>query len=631
MKKFSINLSLRLLVLAGLATFQNTTAQSVINEIRYTRITDFKNNELQPFHRVKISADGERLVISANNGSSLKKIYTVKADGSELREIFDYATLRGGCPCTAPFVDISADGSTVIWTDGINEIFAANSDGSNRREFATIFPNPDPAFPDVEPDIRIPPRLTADGKVVYFANSSGNNEMAGLYMASTTPNAPPLKLFSYKDMSGRLFGKDGSEFNRNVAFTSWMAISDDGSRGVFASHNLDLDGRIIAFSGSSAKILYTKAPATAVRVGGTGTLSISQDGRKVGAIIGQKVWAFDFDGGNALELPHNLGQSFIIQLDSTGAFAMVHPLGTGNPVSSVSTDGLLRRDIVVLFGNPNIRLDFWVTSSSSWARNGGRIAFVAGEGAQVWVADINPKDNTSHPMISNVNFVPNFVPTDGSATSKFTAHVLSGATPVNFVNFDVLIDGVYTENVLFTRDVLNRQLLDNGTAGDITAGDGIYSHGNVGRVSSTAKPATLTIRVHAEAGRHITSLDVAPFFLAAPTSVHDNGNTVPPSSALIGNYPNPFSTAGIAPVRSGGNPSTMIKYDVAQPMEVTIEIFDLLGRKIRTLIKAQQPPGNYAIVWDGRNDNGQLAPSGIYIYQLRAGDFTQSMKMVFIR
>jgi flagellar hook assembly protein FlgD len=124
---------------------------------------------------------------------------------------------------------------------------------------------------------------------------------------------------------------------------------------------------------------------------------------------------------------------------------------------------------------------------------------------------------------------------------------------------------------------------------------------------------------------------VAPFFIVAPTSVHENGNTVPQSSALIGNYPNPFSISGDPSVRGGRNSSTMIKYEVAQPMEVMIEIFDLMGRKIRTLVKAQQSPGNYGIAWDGRNDNGQLVPSGIYIYQLRADDFTQSMKMVFIR
>jgi len=102
---------------------------------------------------------------------------------------------------------------------------------------------------------------------------------------------------------------------------------------------------------------------------------------------------------------------------------------------------------------------------------------------------------------------------------------------------------------------------------------------------------------------------------------------VPTTFALYPNVPNPF------------NPSTLIKYNLAAPAEVSIEIFDMLGRRVRTLVKTRQPAGRYAMVWDGRNEHGQIVASGVFIYQLRAGNpsagsgqgFVQSRKMLLVR
>ena len=88
---------------------------------------------------------------------------------------------------------------------------------------------------------------------------------------------------------------------------------------------------------------------------------------------------------------------------------------------------------------------------------------------------------------------------------------------------------------------------------------------------------------------------------------------------LYANYPNPF------------NPETTIRYDVANTSHVTLEIFNLLGHKIITLVDAQKPAGSYSVSWNGRTEQGFEAQSGTYLYRIKAGQFEESLKLVLLR
>ena len=92
----------------------------------------------------------------------------------------------------------------------------------------------------------------------------------------------------------------------------------------------------------------------------------------------------------------------------------------------------------------------------------------------------------------------------------------------------------------------------------------------------------------------------------------------PQEFALGQNYPNPF------------NPGTVISFQIPENVsgESMLVIYDMLGRKVRTLVSENMISGYYDITWDGENDNGLPAASGIYIYYLRAGEFTAARKMV---
>ena len=89
--------------------------------------------------------------------------------------------------------------------------------------------------------------------------------------------------------------------------------------------------------------------------------------------------------------------------------------------------------------------------------------------------------------------------------------------------------------------------------------------------------------------------------------------------ALHNNYPNPF------------NPVTNITYDIPEVTDVVLEIFNMSGQKVRTLINSQQEPGRYKIVWNATNDLGAQLASGMYIYRIKAGDFVSIKKLILMK
>jgi hypothetical protein len=94
---------------------------------------------------------------------------------------------------------------------------------------------------------------------------------------------------------------------------------------------------------------------------------------------------------------------------------------------------------------------------------------------------------------------------------------------------------------------------------------------------------------------------------------------IPVDPALIQNYPNPF------------NPETIIRYGVAQRSPVNVEVFTVLGQKVRTLVSAVQESGRYAASWDGTDDQGQALTSGSYICRVTSATGTASVKMLLLR
>lgn len=100
------------------------------------------------------------------------------------------------------------------------------------------------------------------------------------------------------------------------------------------------------------------------------------------------------------------------------------------------------------------------------------------------------------------------------------------------------------------------------------------------------------------------------------TDIRNNNNdtNIPLDYTLLQNYPNPF------------NPITKIKYSVPKYSQVVVKVFDVLGKEIETLVNEEKPAGTYELTWNATN-----LPSGVYFYQLRAGSFIETKKMLLLK
>ena len=94
---------------------------------------------------------------------------------------------------------------------------------------------------------------------------------------------------------------------------------------------------------------------------------------------------------------------------------------------------------------------------------------------------------------------------------------------------------------------------------------------------------------------------------------------IPEKFTLHQNYPNPF------------NPVTTLRYNLPKNGHVNITIYDMLGRKVKTLINQNQDAGYRSVLWNATNDYGKPVSAGIYLYQIQAGKYMQTKKMVLLK
>lgn len=112
-----------------------------------------------------------------------------------------------------------------------------------------------------------------------------------------------------------------------------------------------------------------------------------------------------------------------------------------------------------------------------------------------------------------------------------------------------------------------------------------------------------------------TSVDFATIkYSQTPTGIDQTVYNLPENYSLLQNYPNPF------------NPSTNIQYEVSNKQFVTLKVYDVLGKKVATLVNEEKPAGSYQVNWNASN-----LSSGIYFYKLQAGSFVETKKMILLQ
>jgi hypothetical protein len=95
--------------------------------------------------------------------------------------------------------------------------------------------------------------------------------------------------------------------------------------------------------------------------------------------------------------------------------------------------------------------------------------------------------------------------------------------------------------------------------------------------------------------------------------------SVPPAIAVHPNYPNPF------------NPITTIKYELPEKAQVSLRVYDVSGKLIRTLIHQETEAGIHKAIWNGKDDNGRKVASGLYFYRFESEDFSETHKMIMLK
>ncbi len=109
------------------------------------------------------------------------------------------------------------------------------------------------------------------------------------------------------------------------------------------------------------------------------------------------------------------------------------------------------------------------------------------------------------------------------------------------------------------------------------------------------------------------------YFYSNLVEVDNRSETFPQGFALEQNFPNPF------------NPVTTLRYDLPENSYVNVTVYDMLGREVKTLVNTTQDAGFKSVVWNATNDHGKPVSAGVYLYQIQAGDFVQTKKMVLLK
>ena len=107
--------------------------------------------------------------------------------------------------------------------------------------------------------------------------------------------------------------------------------------------------------------------------------------------------------------------------------------------------------------------------------------------------------------------------------------------------------------------------------------------------------------------------------LEEETAVASAQASAPQAFALAQNAPNPF------------NSNTVIRFALPQPSQVELAIYNLLGQPVAVLAQGPSAAGTFSVRWDGRDQAGQAVASGVYLYQLRADEYTQVRKLLLLR
>ena len=320
---------------------------------------------------------------------------------------------------------------------------------------------------------------------------------------------------------------------------------------------------------------------------------------------------------------HHFGEIWIID----------HSTNTGESASHTGGNSGKGGDLLYRWGNPQSYIDdntnvrmFFGQHDARWIENGSKIMVFNNGGGRpggsytsIDVITQPIGEDNLYVLDSSGIFGPYALSWQYTATppTDFFASNISGAHRLE--NGNTLIcegsQGHYFE-VDSTGSLVWDYVNPVVNTGPLYQGQAIPTQG--GPQGSTMNR---TFRVHRYPTDYLgfAGHDLEPM---GPIELYMNTQTltyIPNKFRLHQNFPNPF------------NPETIIRYNLPENIFVNISVYDLLGRKVKTLVNQAQVAGSQSVVWDANDDYGERVGAGIYLYQIQVGAFVQTRKMVLLK
>ena len=132
------------------------------------------------------------------------------------------------------------------------------------------------------------------------------------------------------------------------------------------------------------------------------------------------------------------------------------------------------------------------------------------------------------------------------------------------------------------------------------------------KLNSFENAGEKTINVYALDGSKNITIDASSLNI-------DQNTLIPNDYKLHSNYPNPF------------NPTTTIQFDIPKEINVELIVYDIMGNTVSELINTKLNPGYHKVLWNGTDNFGNYVSAGLYVYQIKAGDYINTQKMLFIK
>ena len=246
------------------------------------------------------------------------------------------------------------------------------------------------------------------------------------------------------------------------------------------------------------------------------------------------------------------------------------------------------------------------------------------------------------PLMLTLGLLPLVAQSSGTGPSMGSVHSVAARPAAGPVADAVLWYGGPRRGQAIHLGASTASLLELPPVPPAGAFDGRVLVDGVGTWSVPAGEASASYPLQLQGGADVLSWEIPPeqggqwslqvgtqrIDLAGTGSVElDGANTVllqrhgvaPAAFALEANYPNPF------------NPSTTIRYRLPAEHYVVLSVYNLAGQRVREMVHTTQGAGLHAAEWDGTDATGALLANGVYLYELRAGEFSAVRKMVLMK